>query len=160
MSAQVDETRPAWTPQADATIRATYGEYPARRIAQHLGVRTMQVVGRAKALGLVAPVVWSDREDRLLRRHYRGGDSASIAARYGMTAGGVQAWIAKGWLPAVKGHTSGGTGRWYIREADLAGWTPPRPELAGRRGRVIGNGVPCRVAEMVCRNVLLATEGA
>lgn len=85
MSAQMDDTRPAWTPQADAAIRATYGTYPARRIAQHLGVRTMQVVGRAKALGLVAPVVWSDREDRLIRDHYRGGDSASIAALVELT---------------------------------------------------------------------------
>lgn len=67
--------------------------------------------------------------------------TAEVAARYGMTASGVQAWLAKGWLPGVKGNTSGGTGKWYIREVDLAGWMPPRPELIGHRGRGKGKVV-------------------
>jgi len=73
-------TRPLWTPTHDKIIAAAYGRLPSREIGARLGRTAQQVVGRARHLGLVAPVVWSERETALLRRHYRGGDSASIDA--------------------------------------------------------------------------------
>ena len=61
MSAQPSALRApvAWTPQADQIIRRNYGRIPSRRIGAALGRTGRQVAGRARALGLVAPVVWS-----------------------------------------------------------------------------------------------------
>jgi hypothetical protein len=80
-----DTPRPAWTPQADQIIRRCYGCIPNRRIGQALGRTAYQVVGRARALGLVQPVVWTEREIALMRRHYRGGDSAALTALVALT---------------------------------------------------------------------------
>lgn len=60
--------------------------------------------------------------------------TAQVAARYGAAVSAVHRWIAKGWVPALRGHTSGKTGVWYVRERDLADWAPPGPGGARTRG--------------------------
>ncbi len=70
----------AWTPNQDAIIRANYGKIPNHQIGRALGHSAHQVAGRAKTLGLQAPIVWSDREIALIRTHYAGADSAAIDA--------------------------------------------------------------------------------
>ena len=74
----------------------------------------------------VAEAAW--RADPLLT-------TAEVAARWGMTASGVHRHIAMGWLPAIRSHTNGNAGAWLVREADLAGRGPRRPELVGHAGR-------------------------
>lgn len=43
-----------------------------------------------------------------------------VAARYGVTGDAVRHWLRSGRLPAVRNGR-----RWFVRRADLAGFTPP-----------------------------------
>lgn len=85
MSAETTAAAPPWTPMHDAVIRKCYGRLPNREIARRMGKTAHQVVGRAKHLGLIAPVMWTEREIALVRRHYRGGDSAALTALVELT---------------------------------------------------------------------------
>lgn len=74
---------------------------------------------------------------RRLAREAQGDllTTVQVAARYGVTVSAVRQWIAKGWLPALRGRTSGATGALYVRERDLADWAPPGS--GGRRGAAV-----------------------
>lgn len=58
-----------------------------------------------------------------------------LAARYGASVEGARRWLRAGLLPFVRAKTNGNAGVCYVRAADLAGFTPPRPDLLGRTGR-------------------------
>lgn len=61
--------------------------------------------------------------------------TAQLAARYGASVEGARRWLRAGLIPFVRAKTNGNAGVCYVRAADLARFTPPRPDLLGRTGR-------------------------
>jgi hypothetical protein len=121
----------------DRYIAANFGKLTNRQIGKALGRSAHQIVGRARQLGLVKPVVWTDRELALLRAHYASGDSAAIDALVAVTG-------RPRWQITAKAHQLGIAARktpdWTDADTErLSQWWGRLPDatVAKRLGRTV-----------------------